>query len=78
MPPCFQKCTSLPQIPVAVTWIRHSPAVGEGVGTSTMERSWEGLVVMAMLGFWGVVVVVVVVDILGGGFGGGRSSSGGW
>lgn len=39
-----------------------------------MERSWEGLVVMAMLGFWGVVVVVVVVDILGGGFGGGSGS----
>ena len=58
MPPCFQKCTSLPQIPVALTWIRHSPAAGEGMGTSIVESSWAGLVVMAMLGDFRMVVVV--------------------
>ena len=65
MPPCFQKCTSLPQMPVAVTWIRHSPAAGDGMGTSTMERSWEGLVVMAMLGCLRVVVVEDILAVVG-------------
>jgi len=59
MPPCFQKCTSLPQMPVAVTWIRHSPAAGDGMGASTINRSWAGLVAIARL-----VGVIVEADIL--------------
>lgn len=50
IPPCFQKCTSEPQMPVARTWTRHSPAAGDGVGASAMFSSWAGLVLMAMLG----------------------------
>lgn len=47
IPPSFQKCTSLPQIPVARTWIRHSLGPGVGVGTARRWSSWEGVVVMA-------------------------------
>jgi hypothetical protein len=43
--------------------MRHSPAAGDGVGTSTMESSWAGFVVMAMLGNLRVVVVVDIVMV---------------
>jgi len=50
IPPCFQKCTSLPQIPVARTWMRTSPFFGVGVGTGVRVRVCVGEVVMARLG----------------------------
>jgi hypothetical protein len=43
--------------------MRHSPVAGDGVGSSTMESSWAGFVVMAMLGDLRVVVVVDIVMV---------------
>lgn len=53
--PSFQKCTSLPQIPVARTWMRHSVDFGMGMGTGERRRVWVGEVVRARLGLVAIV-----------------------
>jgi hypothetical protein len=60
--PCFQKCTSLPHIPVALTCTKQSSRPGSGISDSRTLSSCAGLVATAM--FFGLRVRISVQDAI--------------